>query len=179
MENVKIPPPLSDSRNDDGPIIKNVLCDHAGRGARAESVHRHHCGSAEKVCHLLSHTRSLSLLNQFVHRVLKKRTDLKVIVSSATLDAEDFYRYFNTNETSDAAKNNVAIMSVEGRMYPVDILYLESPCHNYIDKARDLVFDIHKTVSCCFVRLYVVAKLSSFIVFGFVYYLYLFLGGTW
>jgi hypothetical protein len=33
----------------------------------------------------------------------------------ATLDAEEFAAYFETNETDDKAKNTAAIASVEGR----------------------------------------------------------------
>ncbi|KAF9334245.1 hypothetical protein BG006_002494 [Podila minutissima] len=36
-----------------------------------------------------------------------------------------------------------AILSVEGRMYPVDIHYLDEPCSDYVEQAIQTVFDIH------------------------------------
>ena len=45
--------------------------------------------------------------------VIQRRTDLKVIVTSATLDAEKFSGYFF----------NCPIFTIPGRTYPVEILY--------------------------------------------------------
>ena len=52
-------------------------------------------------------------------RVQRRRKDLRVIVSSATLDAEEFFHYFNTNESGNADEDTAAIISLEGKMYPV------------------------------------------------------------
>ena len=35
------------------------------------------------------------------------------------------------------------IINLEGRMYPVDVLYLETPAEDYVEKAVQTVFDIH------------------------------------
>lgn len=66
-----------------------------------------------------AHERSLNIdfLLGYLARVLARRDDLKVIVTSATLDAERFAAHF--------AKNGGAapIIEVSGRLYPVEIRY--------------------------------------------------------
>jgi ATP-dependent helicase HrpA len=62
-----------------------------------------------------AHERSLNIdfLLGYVKTLLPRRPDLKVIITSATLDAERFSRHF------DAAP----VMEVSGRLYPVDVRY--------------------------------------------------------
>ena len=80
----------------------------------------------------------------FTNRILKKRPELRIIISSATLDAEAFAAFFSTNhDPKDKSKDNTAILSVQGRMYPVDVHYLAEPTSNYIETAIQTVFDIH------------------------------------
>jgi ATP-dependent RNA helicase DDX35 len=61
-------------------------------------------------------------------KILKRRRDLKLIISSATVDAEYIRDFFNRGvkkggggggKTAAAA----TILSVEGRNYSVDVLY--------------------------------------------------------
>ncbi len=62
-----------------------------------------------------AHERSLNIdfLLGYLKRLLAKRPDLKIIITSATIDPERFSRHF-----SDAP-----IVNVEGRMYPVETRY--------------------------------------------------------
>ncbi|MDK4564529.1 AAA family ATPase, partial [Kingella kingae] len=62
-----------------------------------------------------AHERSLNIdfLLGFLKQLLPKRTDLKVIITSATIDAERFSQHFN----------NAPVIEVSGRTYPVEILY--------------------------------------------------------
>ncbi len=57
----------------------------------------------------------------FVLRVQKKRKDLRLIVSSATLDAEAMKDFFEANTTNDPTLDTAAILSIEGRTFPVGI----------------------------------------------------------
>jgi hypothetical protein len=57
--------------------------------------------------------------------LLQKRKNLKLIVASATVDAEQLYNFFNLNSSRDITKDTAVIMSVEGRLYPVDIHYVK------------------------------------------------------
>ncbi|XP_025033358.1 probable ATP-dependent RNA helicase DHX35 isoform X1 [Python bivittatus] len=59
-------------------------------------------------------------------KVQKKRGDLRLIIASATLDAEKFRDFFNQNESSDPSKDTSMILTVEGRTFPVDVFYIQS-----------------------------------------------------
>jgi ATP-dependent RNA helicase DDX35 len=94
-----------------------------------------------------AHERSLytDILIGLIKKVQKKRRDLRVIVSSATVDAEEFKEFFTTsnNWVNPSLKENVAILSIEGRQYPVDIYYTSSPVSDYLQAALNTVFEIH------------------------------------
>ncbi|XP_053430200.1 probable ATP-dependent RNA helicase DHX35 isoform X2 [Nycticebus coucang] len=78
-------------------------------------------------------------------KIQKKRGDLRLIVASATLDAEKFRDFFNQNETSDPTRDTCVILTVEGRTFPVDIFYLQSPVPDYIKSTVETVLKIHQT----------------------------------
>ena len=80
----------------------------------------------------------------FQIRISRKRPDLRLIISSATIDAEDVKNYFNHNTTSDTSKDTAAILSIEGRTYPVDTHFAEKPIHDYLAGCLTTVMDIHK-----------------------------------
>ncbi|QSL64549.1 hypothetical protein MERGE_001850 [Pneumocystis wakefieldiae] len=86
------------------------------------------------------HERSLytDILLGILKKIQKRRKTLKIIISSATLNAEELLSYFN-KEDNETAK----IISIEGRMYPVDILYLSEPTSNYIEKSVETIFEIN------------------------------------
>jgi ATP-dependent RNA helicase DDX35 len=98
-----------------------------------------------------AHERSLStdVLLGTLKKIRKKRPELRIIVSSATLQAEDFLRFFageeynSEAEPADLGGSVGRIISLEGRMYPVDMLFLDSPAEDYIERAAKTVFDIH------------------------------------
>lgn len=62
-----------------------------------------------------------------------KRPDLKLIVMSATLDAEAFSRYFM----------NAKVLYVEGRQHPVRVFHAKEPQQDYIDTALLTVLQLH------------------------------------
>ncbi|NWY57724.1 DHX35 helicase, partial [Chionis minor] len=76
--------------------------------------------------------------------VQKKRGDLRLIVASATLDAEKFRDFFNQNDTGDPSKDTSVILTVEGRTFPVDIFYIQSPVPDYIKSTVETVMKIHQ-----------------------------------
>ncbi|UOQ88473.1 ATP-dependent RNA helicase HrpA [Agromyces endophyticus] len=67
-----------------------------------------------------AHERSLNIdfLLGYLKRLLPRRPDLKVIVTSATIDPESFARHF-----SDAAGEPAPVVEVSGRTYPVEVRY--------------------------------------------------------
>ena len=95
-----------------------------------------------------AHERSLStdILLGVLKKILKKRSDLRVIVSSATLQAGDFIDFFNRDEKAkDNATSIAQAISLDGRMFPVDILYSEESAEDYLEQAMKTVFDIHSS----------------------------------
>ncbi|CAB3982885.1 probable ATP-dependent RNA helicase DHX35 [Paramuricea clavata] len=91
------------------------------------------------------HERTLytDVILGLLKKIQKKRHDLKLIVASATMDAEMFRDFFNTNITKDKSKDTAAILSVEGRTFPTDIYYVLSPVPDYIKASVDAVIGIH------------------------------------
>jgi len=81
-----------------------------------------------------AHERSVytDVLLGLLKKIQKRRKDLRLVISSATLDAEIFKRYFNANKTNDPSKDTAAIMSIEGRTFPVDVHYLKTPTTDYL-----------------------------------------------
>jgi ATP-dependent RNA helicase DDX35 len=97
-----------------------------------------------------AHERSISsdILLGLLKKIRRKRPDLRIIISSATLQAEDFRNFFSepkeeTAQDGKPATDIASIISLEGRTYPIDMLYLESPAEDYVEKAVSTVFDIH------------------------------------
>ncbi|KAF8475013.1 P-loop containing nucleoside triphosphate hydrolase protein [Kalaharituber pfeilii] len=126
-----------------------------------------------------AHERSLStdVLLGILKKIRRKRKDLRIIVSSATLQAEEFVKFFVETDEDDKKKEKdlqqvfkdmkdirvipgiaeekkdltrlnqkqevARVISLEGRMFPVDIHYLEAPTDDYVEKAVQTVFDIH------------------------------------
>src|SRR5689334_24484537 len=66
-----------------------------------------------------AHERSLNIdfLLGYLKEILPKRPDLKLIVTSATIDAERFARHFGSDEKP------APVIEVSGRLYPVEMRY--------------------------------------------------------
>jgi ATP-dependent RNA helicase DDX35 len=98
-----------------------------------------------------AHERSLSsdILLGLLKKIRNKRPELRIIVSSATIQAEEILRFFaegefqNGDSSQDLGGSVGRIINLEGRSYPVDILYLEEPSENYLETAVRTVIDIH------------------------------------
>ncbi|XP_054282374.1 probable ATP-dependent RNA helicase DHX35 isoform X2 [Macrosteles quadrilineatus] len=86
-------------------------------------------------------TTSTDILMGLLKKILRKQKKLRVIVTSATMDAEHLCSFFN--HSSDKNKKTAVIMSVEGRLYPVQIHYLKEPVPDYVRAAVDTVVKIH------------------------------------
>ncbi len=67
-----------------------------------------------------AHERSLNIdfILGYVRQLLPRRPDLKVIITSATIDPERFSRHFATRAGQDAP-----VLEVSGRTYPVEVRY--------------------------------------------------------
>ncbi|MGL5160949.1 MAG: ATP-dependent RNA helicase HrpA, partial [Plesiomonas shigelloides] len=76
-----------------------------------------------------AHERSLNIdfILGYLRELLPKRPDLKVIITSATIDPERFSRHFN----------NAPIIEVSGRTYPVEVRYRPLVSEEDNDPDRD------------------------------------------
>ncbi len=89
-----------------------------------------------------AHERSLNIdfLLGYLKQILPKRRDLKLIITSATIDAQRFANHF-----ADASDKPAPVIEVSGRLYPVEIRY--RPVQNdEKDKERDLMSAITDAV---------------------------------
>ena len=84
-----------------------------------------------------AHERTLhtDILFGLVKDVARFRPDFKLLISSATLDAEKFSKYFD----------DAPIFRIPGRRYPVDILYTKAPEADYLDAAVVTCLQVHAT----------------------------------
>ena len=94
-----------------------------------------------------AHERSIAsdTLLGLLRKVCKRRPELRVVVSSATIDAERFRRLFERNRTDDAEQDTATILSVAGRAHPVSTHYLEAPARDYVRAAADTALAIHRS----------------------------------
>ncbi|KAL0770239.1 hypothetical protein Bca101_035389 [Brassica carinata] len=84
-----------------------------------------------------AHERTIhtDVLFGLLKKLLKRRPDLRLIVTSATLDAEKFSGYFF----------DCNIFKIPGRSFPVEILYSKQPESDYLDAALITLVQIHLT----------------------------------
>ena len=84
-----------------------------------------------------AHERTLhtDILFGLVKDIARFRPKLKLLISSATLDAEKFSQFFD----------DAPIFRIPGRRFPVDIYYTKAPEADYVDAAVVTVLQIHVT----------------------------------
>ncbi|WP_201586243.1 ATP-dependent RNA helicase HrpA [Psychrobacter sp. HII-4] len=72
-----------------------------------------------------AHERSLNIdfIMGYLKKLLPKRPDLKVIITSATLDTQRFSEYFSHYDNKLKRKVPAPIFNVEGRSFPVEVRY--------------------------------------------------------
>ncbi|KAK3857227.1 hypothetical protein Pcinc_036510 [Petrolisthes cinctipes] len=84
---------------------------------------------------LMMRTLHTDILFVLLKDIIRFRPDLKLLVSSATLDSAKFSDFFN----------EAPIFRIPGRRYPVHIYNTRSPEVNYIETAAITVLQIHIT----------------------------------
>ena len=84
-----------------------------------------------------AHERTVhtDILLALVKDLARERPEMKLLISSATMNAAKFAEYFD----------DAPIFNIPGRRYPVDIHYTPQPEANYLAAAITTVFQIHTT----------------------------------
>ncbi|XP_027105456.1 probable pre-mRNA-splicing factor ATP-dependent RNA helicase DEAH9 isoform X1 [Coffea arabica] len=99
-----------------------------------------------------AHERSLStdILLGLLKKIQRRRPELRLIISSATIEAKKISSFFSPSKrrqallTEDHGPNaEPAILSVEGRGFNVEIFYVEDPVPDYLQAAVSTVLSIH------------------------------------
>ncbi len=87
-----------------------------------------------------AHERSLNIdfLLGYLKKLLPDRPDLKLIITSATIDTSIFATHFN----------NAPILNVKGRSYPVEVQYMEALADetdegSYVDQCVESICKLH------------------------------------
>ncbi|CAI7655352.1 unnamed protein product [Penicillium manginii] len=82
-----------------------------------------------------AHERALNtdVLMGLLKKVLARRRDLKLIVTSATMNSERFSRFYG----------GAPEFVIPGRTFPVDLHFSRGPCEDYVDSAVKQVLAIH------------------------------------
>ncbi|KAJ2742304.1 Pre-mRNA-splicing factor ATP-dependent RNA helicase PRP16 [Coemansia sp. BCRC 34301] len=86
-----------------------------------------------------AHERTLNtdVLLGLLKQIVATRRDLKIIVTSATMNAQRFSDFFG----------NAPVFTIPGRTFPVDVMFSKSPCEDYVDSAVRQVMTIHLSQS--------------------------------
>ncbi|CAD6502698.1 BgTH12-05288 [Blumeria graminis f. sp. triticale] len=108
----------------DGMLLREAMNDH--------DLTRYSCIIIDE-----AHERTLAtdLLMGLLKEIADRRPGLKIVIMSATLDAQKFQKYFN----------KAPLLAVPGRTYPVEIFYTPEPERDYVEAALRTVLQIHAT----------------------------------
>ncbi|KAM3348058.1 hypothetical protein ACQJBY_021769 [Aegilops geniculata] len=100
-----------------------------------------------------AHERSIStdILLGLLKKIQRRRPELRLIISSATIEARSMSTFFSNMRKNSLLKPadglpnpEPAILSVEGRGYTVETHYLEEPVSDYLQAAVNTVLIIHE-----------------------------------
>ena len=85
----------------------------------------------------LERSLNTDVLFGLLRSVISRRSDLKLIVTSATMDAQKFADFFG----------NIPCFTIPGRTFPVDVLYSKNHVEDYVEAAVKQAIQIHLTMS--------------------------------
>lgn len=82
-----------------------------------------------------AHERALNtdVLFGILKQVARRRSDIKLVITSATMDADKFSRFFG----------GVPTFRIPGRTFPVETLFTKTPVEDYVEAAVSQALQIH------------------------------------
>ncbi|KAG2757921.1 P-loop containing nucleoside triphosphate hydrolase protein [Suillus brevipes Sb2] len=88
-----------------------------------------------------AHERTLAtdILMGILKNLVQRRSDLKLIIMSATLDVIKFQKYFAVSDSIPAP-----LFNVPGRTHPIEVFYTLEPEPDYVEAAVRTVLMIHR-----------------------------------
>ena len=91
-----------------------------------------------------AHERSIfsDLLLGFIKRALPKRSDLRIVIMSATIDPDLFVEYF-----SEGCNSQPPVLAITGRAFPVEVIYedMSEEEEDYTSSACLKALEVHRT----------------------------------
>lgn len=80
-------------------------------------------------------TVNIDILLGILKTITRSRPDMKLLISSATLDAQKFCNFFN----------GAPLFHIQGPLFPIEIIYTKVPQANYLEAVVATVLQIHMT----------------------------------
>ncbi|KAJ3848390.1 P-loop containing nucleoside triphosphate hydrolase protein [Lentinula lateritia] len=116
--------------------IGSLLGDEVGYTIRFEDVSDIH---RTRVLYMTDDHRAISLTKPMNELSTLTFCSASSKISSATIDATSFLDYF----TSATSSSDATIVSLEGRMFPVEVAYLQEPVSDYVAKAANTAVEVN------------------------------------
>ena len=84
--------------------------------------------------------KNLLVLLGLVKKIRKQRPSLRIVICSATIDAQSFLNFFCGNKST----NTGCIISIDGRQHPCDTFFTKAPVRDYLISCVQTVINIHE-----------------------------------
>ena len=107
-----------------------------------ETLHDPLLSSASSIIIDEAHERNLDsdILMGLVKKIMRVRPEFRVVICSATIEAEKMLNFFEKNMEGEDKVGT--IISVEGRQFPCEIIYRKEPCSDFVVESVHVALSI-------------------------------------